>query len=105
MKEIDFEVYNDGQHIVSATNKKTNMRVSRMPARVLFELSKKIDNSIDKGKLVTSIWGNDNYFIRRTFDVHLNKVKHLLVGSHYKVVITRNFVGVYTQKEINKSIK
>lgn len=85
MKNIEFESYNNDETILSATNTQTKYRIAKMPANILFRLSKHIDKGIEKSKLVTLFWGKDGYFIRRSFDVHLANIKRLLIGTYYEI--------------------
>ena len=43
-----------------------------------------VGEGVDKDNLIITIWGDYNYFIGRSFDVHLNSAKKQLENREFK---------------------
>lgn len=102
IKNVVFEKYENGKYVISCTNTKTKVRIPKTPARICDILAQNLDKFVNKEKIVNEIWGRYDYFTRRTFDVHINKVKSVLKNTRYKLRCTRGMVGIFTTNEINK---
>jgi len=46
--------------------------------------SLEIGQSFNKREFITSVWGNSDYFLDRSFDVLFSKAKKELVGREFK---------------------
>jgi len=57
---------------------KTGKRLPKTPARVFYYLMNNLGEFVDKHKIAIDIWGDDDYFIQRSFDVHLRKIRVFL---------------------------
>ena len=44
--------------------------------------SLEVEESLDKSQLIREIWGREDYFIRRSFDVHLYHAKKELLPDY-----------------------
>lgn len=86
---IDFETYVKGKIIQSCVNIRTQERLPKTPATILYRLMENMDEQVLKEDLCKEIWGTSNYYIKRSFDVHLIKVKKLLVDTGYKIFVSR----------------
>jgi hypothetical protein len=45
-----------------------------------------IGDTLDKEKVINEIWGDYNYFVCRTFDVHYAKAKKLIPTKAFKTI-------------------
>jgi DNA-binding response OmpR family regulator len=100
---IEFEIYRGG-NVVSAVNTRKKLRIAKTPARILYMLLFTVDKFASKRDLCLKIWDRDDYFVRRSFDVHLSKVKKLLVGTGYVVHVEKQKLGVF-KYELNNQEK
>ena len=93
--------YNDQLHfqktfsgnVVVATHQPTGERLSEIPAKILHHLVSNIGNHMDKDVLCKNIWGESDYFIHRTFDVYLRKVRIFLEKTNADIEIPRSSRG------------
>jgi hypothetical protein len=46
--------------------------------------SLEIGQSFNKREFITSVWGNSDYFLDRSFDVLFSKAKKELIGREFK---------------------
>ena len=49
------------------------------------KLSDNINQEVDKKQLAISIWGETHYFIQRSLDVHVTKIKKFVEGSDLSI--------------------
>lgn len=76
--DIEFSTSPRGD-IISA--KQGGKRVSRIPAKILSYLYANLNQTVSKEDVCMAAWGEHNYFIRRSMDVHLYKLRAFLEDS------------------------
>lgn len=106
MKEPKYIVrQNSNGTILSITHKETNERLPPLPSRIFHKLWINRGKELEVSDVITEIWGEYNYFIGRSFDVHLNRVKKFLIKIESPLQIIRYgrgkiFLGKKNELEI-----
>lgn len=92
MKSIKFRVRGNEKQIVSAKNEITGAKIPKTGAKILHVLSEEIGNKVSKKDVCLQVWGNNDFFTRRSMDVHIHYVKKFLIGSGFKLHSTHGFL-------------
>ncbi len=92
MKKIEFRYRGENKLIVGAKNINTKAKLSKTPSQILYYLSISLNKTIKKSDLCKFIWGSDDFFIRRTMDVHVCNIKKFLRDSYYNLETKTNTI-------------
>lgn len=81
------------RRITWVLHKPTEKRLTEIPSKILHELIENIDQKVDKRELIYKVWGDHDYFIGRSFDVHLRKIRQFLKDTGSGLEIPRSVQG------------
>lgn len=87
--QLDYKKLPNGK-ILSVSHKESGNRLSEIPAKILDYMMARVGEEIDKNDICSHIWGDSHYFIHRSFDVHLKKVRDFLKQTDAPFEIPRS---------------
>lgn len=94
--------YRSKVEIKSCINNINKKRVAKTAAKIIAELLANLNKEISKKQICINVWGRDDYFIRRSFDVQIYGLREFLKGTPYKInTENRNFIELEYSEEQN----
>lgn len=92
LEQLKFDKLPNGK-ILAVSHIKTQKRLSRIPAKIFDYMLQRMGQEIDKDDICKNVWGDSHYFIHRSFDVHLKKVRDFIKATGMALEIPRSNMG------------
>ena len=81
--------FNKNTRILSSPN--GERRLTAMESKLLVMLSQKLNQVVERSLLLNEIWGNDDYFSRKSMDVFISRLrKYLAEDQNIKLLNVHN---------------
>ena len=92
-------VINLGDYIFDVNNQelkfgKLSKRLTAKETKILNILANSINNIVSREELMNQVWGENNYFIGRSLDVFISKIRHYLKSDPKIKIETIPTVGI-----------
>jgi DNA-binding response OmpR family regulator len=81
--------FNKNTRVLSSPN--GERRLTAMESKLLVMLSQKLNQVVERSLLLNEIWGNDDYFSRKSMDVFISRLrKYLAEDQNIKLLNVHN---------------
>jgi DNA-binding response OmpR family regulator len=105
MKGIDFIArqskvkHDDRKTLKKAVTKDGKHQLPAKATRILYMLATFEGEFVSKERICEALWGRYDYFVQRSFDVHVSYMRKFLIHTQYKLVSKHKFLKVELKKK------